>query len=52
MDRHFKVHGLLKKKRKTNLGKRPKPVNDISPSPEAACESQSNGLSDCTLHAN
>lgn len=33
-------------------GRRYMLVNDISPSPEAACESQSKGLSDCTLHAN
>lgn len=34
------------------LGRRYVLVNVISPSPEAACESQSKGLSDCTLHAN
>lgn len=32
-------------------GRRSVLPRDIPPSPEAACESQSEGLSDCTLHA-
>lgn len=38
-----------KVKREENVGRRCVRVNDLSP--EAACESQSGGLSDCTLHA-